>query len=142
MEFASDAHLSPYGYAEHLRRTVEEIARLGGAVILGRGAHLILPAGQALRVFVVAPLAARVAAVAARHGVAEHEAERRIRETEAERRAFLRRYFHADLGDPSSYDLILNTGQLGVAGAADAVVACLARAPLPHMRESFPEVIR
>jgi cytidylate kinase len=131
--FDGDAHLSPHGYLAQLRRAVLGLAGPAGAVILGRAAHLILPAESALRVFVVAPLSVRAAAVAARFGVSEHEAERRILHTEAERRAFLKRYFHAELGDPSSYDLVLNTARLGVAGAADAVVACaVAARPAVH----------
>lgn len=128
--FASDPHLGPYGYLQHLTRVVEAIARLGGAVIIGRGAHLILPPGQALRVFVVAPLDIRVAAVMARYGASAREAERRIRAKESDRRAFLRRYFHADLGDPATFDLVVNTGILGVQGAADAVQAALKPARL------------
>jgi cytidylate kinase len=123
--FASDSHLAPYGYLQHLRRVVEGIARLGGAVIVGRGAHLILQPGRALRVFVVAPLQARVTTVMERYGVDTREAERRIRAKDVERRAFLQRYFHADLGDPATYDLVVNTSRLGLRGAADAIEACL-----------------
>lgn len=128
--FASDQHLAPYGYLQHLTRVVEAIARPGGAVILGRGAHLILAPNQALRVFVVAPLEMRVATVMARYGCGSREAEHHILAKDAERRAFLKRYFRADLGDPASFDLIVNTGRLGVQGAADAVEACLRQAPL------------
>jgi len=128
--FANETHLAPHAYLQHLRRVVEAIARLGGAVIIGRGAHLLLPPGDALRVFVVAPLETRVAAVMARHGASAREAERRIRAKEAERRAFLRRYFRAGFGDPASFDLIVNTGLLGVQGAADAVQAALKPARL------------
>ena len=123
--FANEAHLGPYAYLQHLRRVVEGIARLGGAVIVGRGAHLILPPGRALRVFVVAPLPARVRAVMQRHGVDAREAERRIRAKEVERRAFLQRYFQADLGDPATYDIVVNTSRLSLGGAADAIEACL-----------------
>jgi cytidylate kinase len=127
---ANESHLAPYGYLQHLRRVVEGIARLGGAVIVGRGAHLILPPGRALRVFVVAPLEARVAAVVERYGVDAAEAERRIRAKEIERRAFLQRYFHADLGDPATYDIVVNTSRLSLGGAADAIEACAHAGPV------------
>ncbi len=130
VSFATDEHLGPHGYLQHLTRVVEAIAHKGGAVIIGRGAHLILPAGHALRVLVVAPLDARVASVMARHDVGAREAERRIRLEETERGAFLRRYFHADFGDPARFDLVVNTGILGVPGAAEAVQAALKVAPL------------
>ncbi len=127
--FASDTQLTHFGYLQQLTSIVEEFARLGNAVILGRGAHLILGPGRALRVFVVAPLEARVAAVTARYGVGVREAMRRISEKEAARRAFLRSYFRADFGDPATLDLVVNTGVLGVAGAADAIQASLLRMP-------------
>jgi len=128
---ASPEHLSPYSYRQHLTRVVEAIARFGGAVIVGRGAHLILHSGEALRVLVVAPLPARVATIAQREGIPPQEAERRIATEEAERRAFLAQYFHADYGDHTAFDLVVNTAILGVEGAADAVLAGLSRLPAP-----------
>ena len=125
--FASEPYLSPYGYAHHLAQVVLAISRSGGAVILGRGAHLILRPGQALRVFVVAPLQQRVETIMARFGVDAREAEHRIGAKEAERRLFLRKYFHAEYGDPATFDLVVNTGVLGVPGAVDAVHAALQR---------------
>jgi cytidylate kinase len=127
VSLSSATFLSRYSYVQHLTRVVESLAGLGGAVILGRGAHLILGPGRALRVFVVAPLEARVATVMARHGIDAHEAARRISEKEAARRAFLRNYFRADFGDPATFDLVVNTGVLGVPGAADAIQAGLTR---------------
>ena len=123
-----EGHLSPYGYVYHLTRVVGAIARLGGAVILGRGAHLILGPGEALRVLVVAPLAARVATIAAREEIDEGAARRRVAEVELEREAYLRRYFHAGFADPSTFDLEVNTGVLGVEGAVAAI--CTASAAL------------
>lgn len=124
--FASDRHLSPAGYLYHLTRVVGAIAQHGGAVILGRGAHLILSPKQALRVLVVAPLEARFAEVMQREGVPEREARRRITEVDSERNAFLMRYFHAEFGDACRFDLTLNTATLGVDGAVGAVRAALA----------------
>jgi cytidylate kinase len=122
----SEGHLSPYDYVCHLTRVVEAIARRGGAVILGRGAHLILRPEQALRVLVVAPLAVRVATVAAREGLDEGAARRRVAEVELERKAYLTRCFHVDLGDPSLFDVVVNTGVLGVEGAVAAIGAAAA----------------
>jgi cytidylate kinase len=122
-----DAYLSPYGYLGHLTEAILAIARLGGAVILGRGGHLILRSEQALRVFVVAPLESRIATVAAREAVGRREAEHRIAAAEAERRAFLKRYFRAEFGDAAAFDLVVNTALLGIDGALAAVRGALAR---------------
>jgi len=117
---ASDNYLSTAAYRAHLIRLVEVIANRGGAVILGRGAHIILRSTRALRVFVVAPLEARIAEVSRREGSSETAARRRIVEVEAERRAFLARHFHADSSDLSSFDIVVNTEVLGLTGAVAA----------------------
>jgi cytidylate kinase len=110
---------------------VGAIARHGGAIILGRGAHLILRPGEGLRVLVVAPLEARIATMAAANGISEREAKQRIAAEEAARRAFLMKHFHADFGDPVSFDVVVNTQVLGVEGAVEVVAASLARLPVP-----------
>lgn len=120
-------YISLSSYREHLTRVIGLISWFGGAAILGRGAHLILGPPQALRVMVVAPLEARVAEVMRREGLEERQARRRIIEVEAERDAFLVRHFHAKFGDPATFDLVINTGSLGLEGAVEPVRAALAR---------------
>ena len=97
------------------------IARHGGAIILGHGAHLVLAEGEALRVQLVAPLDARVAAVMQRKGIGEREARRQVQAVEAGRRAFLMQHFHVDLDDPTRFDLVVNTARLGVPGSAAVI---------------------
>jgi cytidylate kinase len=127
-------HLSPYEYSHHLGRVVDAIAAAGNAVILGRGAHLMVPPGHALRVLVQAPLAMRVATLAAREGMGEAAARRRLVELERERRSFLARCFHVDQEDAAHFDLRVNTGVLGVDAAvaiicAGASAMCFASRP-------------
>jgi len=133
----TEGHLSPYDYVHHLTHVVEAIAHRGRAVILGRGAHLILKPGQALRVLVVAPLASRIATVASREGIDEGAARHRVAEIEDERKAYLTRCFHAQQADPSSFDLQVNTGVLGVGGAVDLV--CTAASLLTESLRHGPQ---
>ena len=121
--FASQHYLSSAEYRYQLARVVGAVAHHGGAIILGRGAHLVLRAGEALRVLVVAPFEARIARVMQREGIAERDARRQVLSVDAERRAFLMKHFHADLHDVGAFDLVVNTSVLGVAGAAAAVRA-------------------
>lgn len=129
LAFGSPSYLSPVSYRDHLTRVVGTIARHGGAVILGRGAHLILGPQQALRVLVVAPLPVRVEAVARREGLSEQAARRRVAEVEGERSAFLRQHFRAEFAEVTSFDLTVNTGVLGVEGAVAAVRGALSAQP-------------
>ena len=126
---ASSTYLSPVEFRYHLSRVVGAIAQHGGAVILGRAAHLVLGPGGALRVLVVAPLEARVRTVAEREGVDEREASRRIVSVEADRKAFLMKHFHADFADPSTFDIVVNTAVLGVDGACAAIRTAVERLP-------------
>jgi len=118
---ATRNYLSPVEFRYHLSRVVGAVAQHGGAVILGRAAHLVLGPGGALRVLVVAPLEERVRTIAQRDGVDEREARRRIVSVEADRKAFLMKHFHADFADPSTFDLVVNTTVLGVTGACAAI---------------------
>jgi cytidylate kinase len=98
-------------------------------VILGRGAHLVLGQGEALRVLVVAPLEERVHAVMEREGLVEREARRRIVAIEADRKAFLMKHFHADFADTATFDIVVNTAVIGIEGACDAVKTAITRMP-------------
>jgi len=124
---SSREYLSPVEYRYHLSRVVGALAHHGGAVILGRGAHLILGEGEALRVLVVAPLEARVRTVMEREGLSERDTRSRIASVEADRKAFLMKHFHVDFPDPTNFDLVVNTAVLGVGGACAAVRAAAER---------------
>jgi cytidylate kinase len=129
--FASPSYMSTAEYRSHLARVVGLVAHKGGAVIVGRGAHLILGKDRALRVLAVAPLDARVRTVMEKEGLSERAARSRIEEVEAGRRAFLAKQFHAEFADPTDFDLVVNTAALGVEGACavvrDALRLLLAR---------------
>lgn len=47
--------------------------------------------------------------------------------TNSDRRAFIRKYFNADIDDPANYDLIINTGTTGIEPAVDAIIGALGR---------------
>ena len=118
-------HLWPDVYLRHLLKVVGTIGKHGRAVIVGRGAHLILPPEGRLRVRIIAPRAHRARMVAEQFGLSFEEAENRVIKTGSERKAFIRKYFNADIDDPLNYDLVLNTATLGIAEAARTVVAAV-----------------
>jgi len=126
---ASDHYLGSFGYRYHLSRVVSALSAPGGVVILGRGAHIILGQGKALRVSVTAPLETRIKTVGQREGLSEREARQRVFAVDAERRSFLARLFHTEVEDPTQFDLVLNTAVLGVNGAIAAVRASVAALP-------------
>lgn len=106
---------------------IGSIGRHGRAVLVGRGANFILPPEGRFRVRIVAPLETRVQNVAREFGVAPDEAKRRILRTDSDRRAFVRKYFHADITAPVNYHLVINTGTLTIDRAVDAIRGALGR---------------
>jgi cytidylate kinase len=123
----NERHLWPNEYSRHLMNVVGTIGRHGKAVLVGRGANFILPPGQRFRVRVIAPQAMRIDNVARDFDIPAEEARRRVIRTESDRRAFIRKYFNADIANPLNYDMILNTATLSIEQAADAICGIWAR---------------
>jgi len=120
---ADRRHLWPDQHLNHLMRVMGAVSRHGKAVIVGRGSNFAVPPAHRLRIRVVAPLEERISRVSETFGVSREEARRRIMRTESERRAFVQRYFYADIADPIHYDMVVNTGELSVEAVASLVVS-------------------
>ena len=114
-------HLWPDEYLQHLLKVVSAIGRHGNAVLVGRGANFILPLENTLKLRVIAPSAFRARKVAEEFDLPLKEAEHRILNTESNRRAFIRKYFHKDIADPIHYDLVINTADIRLEEAIQSV---------------------
>ncbi|MEN6466439.1 MAG: cytidylate kinase-like family protein [Syntrophaceae bacterium] len=111
-------HMWAYEYLGQLTKVICAIGTHGYSLIIGRGAGYILPREVSLRVLVVAPLEIRINNVMRKYGASEKDARRNVMRAEAERRAFIRKYFQADLTEPANYDLAINTENTDVEIAA------------------------
>jgi cytidylate kinase len=116
-----EIHLWPNEYLSYLSNVVGAIGAHGHAVIVGRGAGFILPSDVCLRLLLVAPKDVRIANVKEAYHLTSEEAEKMIVKTEKDRRAFIKKYFTADLVDPTRYDLTINTAHFTVDVAADII---------------------
>jgi cytidylate kinase len=123
----NDRHLWPDQYLKYLMKLVGTIGKHGNAVIVGRGGNFMIPPERCLRLRVIAPRRTRIENVARNHNVSRDEAQRHIIRTESERRAFVRKYFNADIDDPLNYDLVLNTERMAVGDAVRTVRGMLGR---------------
>jgi hypothetical protein len=124
-------------YVAHLGRVVRAAARRGHVILVGRGAHFLLPRESGLAVRLLAPEKWRVAQIMRRLQCDADHARRWIRETDEGRREFAQRYFHHDIADPHLYDLVINTERVGLEGAAEQIIAAIpqeARVPEPTRR--------
>lgn len=116
-------HLWPDQYLRHLLKVIGTLGKHGRAVLIGRGANFLLPPEKRFAVRVISPREIRVAKVAAEFSIPPEQATRRILRTEANRKAFIRKYFNADIEDPVHYDLIINTGYIDMDVAVEGVKA-------------------
>ena len=118
-------HLWPDEYLQHLMNVIGTIGKHGRSVVVGRGANFILPPEQRFRVRITASQRWRIQNVARDFNLSENEAKRRVIKTESNRKAFIRKYFNADIADPTNYDLVINTETLSVGNAVDVIGAAL-----------------
>jgi cytidylate kinase len=105
------------------RKLIVEVARGGNAVIVGRGAAVVLKDRRdAVHVFLYAPESIRIETVMARETVSERAARSRIHQIDANRAAYLRQVYGVDWRDPLQYSLMLNTGSLGYERTAAVIL--------------------
>jgi cytidylate kinase len=116
-------HLWPDEYLQHLTKVIGTIGKQGNSVIVGRGANFILPPEETFRLRLIAPREIRIQNVMRERAVDFETAERYVFKTEGDREAFLRKHFHADWEDPIYYDLVVNTGNIGLEGSVSAIEA-------------------
>jgi cytidylate kinase len=112
-------------YIVHLTKVVLAIGMHGEAIVVGRGAACILPRDRSLNVRVIAKDADRIAFLSQTERLTPQEAERYMRETDAQRKKFVRDYFHRDNEDLHEYDLIFDSSALGEECCSDLIVAAI-----------------
>jgi len=118
-------HLWPDRYLQHLMKIIGTIGKHGRAVIVGRGANFVLPPEKRISLRVISPLETRIRNVSQAFGAAAAEARSRILKTESDRKAFIKKYFNEDIQNPLNYDIIINTEDLSIDDAVNAVIGTL-----------------
>jgi cytidylate kinase len=111
------------------QNVIEEAARTGNVVIVGRGgAYILRDFPGALHVFLRAAEAVRVKTIMARFNItSEDEARKRIKQTDENWTSYIKQVYGHDRNHPAHYDLVLDTGRLGYDATVDAVLASLNR---------------
>ena len=118
-----ERHFDESEFMATLARTITSIAGHGGVVIVGRGACFILHPSNSFRVRVVAPQEDCIRRLMETDGLDRDSARREIERADDERRRFVERHFKRRIDDPSAYDLIVNTEQVTLEAATDAILA-------------------
>jgi cytidylate kinase len=109
------------------QNVIQEAAREGNVVIVGRGGGYILrDFPGALHVFLRAATEARVKTVMARFKItSEDEARKRIKSTDENWTSYIKQVYSHDRNLPAHYDMVLDTGTLGYEATVDVIVAAL-----------------
>jgi len=106
---------------------VTSLAQEGNVVIVAHAASFAVGGGDALRVFVTASQPVRGERLAGDRGLTAREAQRALRDEDAGRADYLKRFYGVDQELPSHYDLVVNTDVLTPEDAAAVVVAAANR---------------
>lgn len=119
----SDPSLRQPGFEALISEVIKETAAEGNVVIFAHGAGMHLAGCDGLlRIFVTASPAARAELVARRDNVGERVAQKIVRESDRQRREYLRRFCEVHHELPTHYDLVINTDVLTPVQAAAVVV--------------------
>jgi cytidylate kinase len=105
-----------------IRETIEQTAARGNAVIVAHGAsHAISPGPAVLRVLVTASPHTRAARVSDAEGLDQADTARALKDSDAGRADYLKRFY--DVGEelPTHYDLVFNTDGLTIERVAELV---------------------
>jgi cytidylate kinase len=105
-----------------IRETIEQTAARGNAVIVAHAAsHAISPGPAVLRVLVTASPHTRAARVSDAEGLDQADTARALKDSDAGRADYLKRFY--DVGEelPTHYDLVFNTDTLSIERVAELV---------------------
>jgi len=112
-------------YAQVVRETMEEFARAGNALIIGRGGQMVLRDwSNTLHVRLFASLDVRARRLMEQENITEAEARRRIGASDEKRRQYIRRvHNNADWRNLKYYDLAIDTSRITPEIAAQMIMA-------------------
>jgi len=106
-----------------IQKSIQEIAERGDVVIVSHGAsHALANNVEVLRVLVTASPQTRVTRVAQTALVDDRKASKAVADSDAQRAAYLRRFYGVGDERPTHYDLTLNSDSLPIELMTDLVV--------------------
>ncbi|OGG56481.1 MAG: hypothetical protein A3F84_15745 [Candidatus Handelsmanbacteria bacterium RIFCSPLOWO2_12_FULL_64_10] len=119
-----------------IEQVIRSAAGRGNVVIVGRGSQALLADWpEALHVRLVAPLEVRCRRIAEQEGIGLEEAMALIQATDRSRERYIRQHYGVDWEDPDLYHLMVNTGRIGAALAAEIISDAAAQTSNLGIRE-------
>jgi cytidylate kinase len=108
-------------YTRRLGEVIYSIAELGGVVVVGRGANLIVGPKRGFHVRVVAPVDVRRRNLVAFQNLSESEADAEIEAKDRERAEFVKKQLSQNIDSPLLYDLVVNSSHMTVETATGII---------------------
>ena len=103
-------------------KVIKELAQKGSCIFVGRCADYILEEEPGLaRVFIYADMDTKIKRIERLYELSPQKAKERIIREEKTRKTYYNYYTDKTWGSLSSYDLCINTGCIGIDGAADVI---------------------
>ncbi len=122
--FEKKAALDDQTYAQVVQETLERFAREDNVIIVGRGGQMVLSAWpKALHVRLYAPPEVRVRRLMEREQLTQAEAERRIEQSDEQKRQYIR-YWHnnADWRNSKYYHLSIDTARFSAETVVQMII--------------------
>ncbi len=115
-------HINERIYVSHLKVVMEELAREGKAVIIGRGGQYILQEHpKALHVLLISDLEHRIAFLKEHYKMTDQSAEIAVYRADKRRANFYKKLGKKNFDDPKLYHLVLNLSKISLEQAEDVV---------------------
>jgi cytidylate kinase len=114
--------LRPADIRALIRETVVQTAARGRVVIVAHAAsYAVEPDPTTLRVLITASPSTRAKRVSAQETLDGSQAARKVKEADAGRGDYLKRFYGVDRESPTDYDLVINTDVFSTQRAADII---------------------
>jgi len=123
-----------------VQSAIEAAYKHDNVVIVGRGGQAFLKKlPGVLHVRIEAPLEARYQRIQERENVSLTEAREAALKYDRAAADYLERFYHINWADSLLYDLVINTGRLGIEAAAHLIVNAVGYLPQPEAAEETGE---
>ena len=115
-----DRHLRAHGEVG-----IHRVLAVGGGVILGRAAAVVLGKDRGFHVRLDGPPALRIAQGAVIEGISEDQAQRRLNAADKARNAYVRRLYRRDPAEASLYHLVIDSTAIPLDTVIELILAAV-----------------